>query len=123
MLVSCLLFSSIIASTGDGFLQSFTDICFVCITSTHLCDVSSFSSLSQVNKGPGHKLNLNIKYLCQESVLCFLSTGLTSQNIGLLKTMLILPRLHSVSAVCLPDIKQQLSFPPLLLTLNEIRMT
>lgn len=86
MLVSWLLFSSIIASTEDVFLQSFTDICFVCITPRHLCDVSSFSSLSQVNKGPGRKLNLSIKYLCQESVFCFLSTGVTSQNTGLLKS-------------------------------------
>lgn len=86
MLVSWLLFSSIIASTEEFFLWSFTGISIDCVTSMHLCDVSSFFSLSQVNKGPGHKLNLNIKYLCQESVLYFLNAGVTSQNTVFLKS-------------------------------------
>lgn len=95
-MVSWLIFSISIASTEDVFLHSFTDICFVCITSMHLFDVSSFSSLSEVNKGPDHKLNLNIKYLSKESLLCFLSTGMTSQNLGLLKSSVD----SSQAAVC-----------------------
>lgn len=68
-MASWLIFSIFIANTENVILHSFADICFVCITSMNLFDLSSFSSLSEVNKGPDHKLNLNIEYLCQESLL------------------------------------------------------
>lgn len=117
---SCLLFSSIIASAGDIFLQSFTDICFACITSTHLFDMSSFSSLSQVNKGPGHKLNLHIKHCAKNLCPDFWALEWLVKIQVFWKAMLILPRLYSISCVCPPDIKQQLLFPLLLLKI-EIR--